>query len=128
MIQRYKKFIRFLLVAATYNLVGYVFFAVLVYFGVNYLVSSFLAFIFGVLLSFFMNKTLVFAMEKHDSKMIIKYMIFYAILLVINLSILHAFVQLLSLTPYVAQILVTAISAMVSYNMMRLFIFGEKYD
>lgn len=128
MITKYKRFIKFVFVAASYNLVGYGFFFGLVYIGVNYLISSLLSFVFGMMLSFFMNRAFVFALKKYNLKIIVKYIIFYSALLVINLSFLHFFVKSLNLTPYMAQILVMMIFAVISYNMMRVFIFGDTHD
>ena len=126
LIRKYQQFIKFGLVALSYNLFAYVIYAGLVALKCNYLLASSIAFVIGITLSYFMNKSIVFATKQHNYGLFSRYILFYLVLLGINLGVLHVFVKLLMISPYVAQILVTFISALVSYNTMRVFVFRKK--
>jgi len=122
---KYQQFIRFGFVALAYNLFAYMVYAGLIMFKCNYLLASSLSFIIGVTISYFMNKSIVFATKQHSYRLVLRYVLFYLMLLGFNLGILHVFVKTLSINPYIAQILVIFISAVLSYNTMRIFVFRK---
>lgn len=127
LIKNYKQFIKFGLVAVSYNVVAYIVYILIIYWGYNYLLASTTAFFLGIVLSYLLNKQIVFNSKHQDYTTIIRYTIFYAFLLGLNLVLLRTFVYSLKVNPYLAQILVTGIAALVSYNVMRIFVFkGEK--
>lgn len=125
LICRYKKFIKFGFVALGYNLIAYLIYAGLVFIKCNYLLASIVAFVFGVFLSYFMNKTLVFSEESHSHVLVVRYFLFYFALLGANLLMLHFFVQFLHVNPYLAQVVVTMLAAILSYNTMRFLVFRK---
>ena len=126
LIRKYKQFIKFGFVAIGYNLFAYAIYAVLVVLKCNYLLASSISFIAGVTLSYFMNKSIVFATKHNHYGLILRYIFFYLVLLGFNLGVLHIFVKSLMINPYIAQILVTFISALISYNTMRVFVFRKE--
>lgn len=125
LIQQYKQFIKFGFVATGYNVAAYFIYATLVYFHCNYLIASTISFLVGVLLSYFMNRSIVFSVKHHNYVLLIRYIIFYMLLLGINLTLLHGLVSLLRVNPYLAQILITMIAALISYNTMRVLVFRK---
>lgn len=125
-IRRYQEFIKFGVVAVSYNFIAYVIYVSLLYFNCNYLIASTISFFIGVILSYFMNKFIVFPVKDPNHTLIIRYFIFYLLLLCANLVLLHEFISLLKINPYYAQILVTFIAALISYNTMRIFIFRRQ--
>lgn len=126
LIRKYQRFIKFGFVALGYNLFAYAIYACLISLKCNYLLASSFSFIVGVTLSYFMNKSIVFATKQHNYGLVLRYLIFYLALLGFNLVVLHVFIKILAINPYLAQILVTFISALVSYNTMRTFVFRKK--
>lgn len=126
LIRKYQQFIKFGFVALGYNLFAYAIYAGLVALKCNYLFASSVSFVAGVTLSYFMNKSIVFATKQHNYGLISRYVLFYLALLGFNLGVLRIFVKSLMINPYLAQILVTFISALLSYNTMRVFVFRKK--
>jgi putative flippase GtrA len=122
-IKKYQQFIKFGLVALSYNLFAYAIYVGLVALKYNYLLTSSFSFIAGVTLSYFMNKSIVFATKQQNYRLILRYLLFYLALLGFNLGVLHVFVESFTINPYFSQILVIFISALVSYNTMRVFVF-----
>lgn len=118
-----RQFIKFGFAALGYNIIAYLIYACLIYFSCNYLIASIISFVCGVLLSYCINKTLVFNIKHHNYLLFIRYFIFYSFLLGVNLFMLHVFVYILKINLYFAQILVTLVSALVSFNIMRRMIF-----
>jgi putative flippase GtrA len=123
LIKRYQPFIKFGFVAIGYNVAAYLMYVTLIYFKCNYLMASAVSFFLGVALSYFMNKSIVFAIKQHSHTLVFRYLAFYLALLAVNLVLLHGFVSLLKINPYWAQIFVTALAAFISYNTMRVFVF-----
>lgn len=120
--KQHQRFIKFSLVAALYNIATYLFYALLIFLHCNYLFASSTSFIFGIMLSYFMNKNLVFAEVQNHNRLIIGYFLYYGLLLGASLAMLYGFIDLLKLNPYFAQLLVILISAVISYNFLcRLF-------
>ncbi|MBK2092322.1 GtrA family protein [Francisella philomiragia] len=114
---------KFCIIAAGYNLFAYLIFVIFILLNINYLIASSIAFILGVTLSLFMNKIIVFKGGKYNRVMVVKYFIFYALLLCFNLIVLYFFVKILHVNIYISQVIVIGISAFLSYNVMRIFIF-----
>ncbi|APC97589.1 gtrA-like family protein [Francisella frigiditurris] len=122
-IQKYYSFIKFCIVAVGYNLFAYLIFVIFILLDINYLVASTIAFILGVVLSLYMNKTFVFDSSNYSKGLIIRYFVFYILLLSFNLVMLHILVDKTPVNVYLSQIIVTGISAVVSFNVMKAFVF-----
>ena len=118
-----------MMVAGTYNLLTYIVYAILIFIKSNYLFASVISFIFGVIISYIMNKKIVFQHQNvhkhHQYKLMLRYFMFYLILLGFNLALLHTFVTNFNINAYFAQIIVVMCSALISYNFMRKFIFNK---
>ncbi len=125
LIKNYLQFIKFGLVALSYNLFAYIIYALLISMQCNYLIASTMSFIFGVAISYFMNKKIVFRSTLNHNKLIFRYIYFYVVLLIFNLGVLNLFVKVLMINLYLAQILVIFVSALVSYNTMRTLVFRK---
>ncbi|QUE30953.1 GtrA family protein [Francisella philomiragia] len=123
-IRKYASFIKFCIIAVVYNLFAYLIFVIFILLDANYLVASTIAFILGVVVSLVMNKSFVFKTRIYSVRLITKYLLFYIFLLCFNLCSLHMAVSTFDINVYVAQIIVIGLSALVSYNIMRVFIFN----
>jgi putative flippase GtrA len=122
----YQKVIRFLLVAGLYNLLAYVVYAILVFVQINCLVASTISFFLGISISYLLNKTLVFSNKKrHSSQIVLGYCIYYSLLLSINLSMIFGLTHYLKLNPYIAQVVVMILGALISYNALSLLFSRE---
>ena len=117
---QYQQFAKFCLVALGYNLIAYFIYSALVYCKCNYLIASSISFITGITLSYFLNKSMVFTNKYNDNKLVLAYFSYYLILLCISLAMLHILVDTLKISPYIAQVLVTTASAVVSYYTVRM--------
>ena len=120
------QFIRFSVGALSYNLAAYLLYTGLILLKCNYLVASTASFITGVTFGYFMNKYIVFANHKHDNRASFFYYFGYNIFLLgLNLSALFFLVNCLKINPFLAQILVIMIVALISYNVMRILFHGS---
>lgn len=117
----------FCIIALSYNIAGYLTYAGLVAAQYNYLIASTCSFIVGIVLSYFMNKKMVFKSTGSHQQLLTPYLAYYLSLLGFNLGLLYVFVNWFQLNPYIAQILVTMISALISYNALRI-LFGKGRD
>ncbi|MCD6046245.1 MAG: gtrA-like family protein [Gammaproteobacteria bacterium] len=126
LIMRYQQFLKFSFAAIGYNLAAYFIYAILIYLKCNYLIASTTSFCAGTILSYFMNKSIVFTIRYHSHNLIIRYVTFYMVLLAVNLMLLYELIHLLKINPYLAQMVVIIASAFISYNTMRMFVFRRK--
>ncbi len=67
-----------------------------------------------------MNKSLVFANAQFHYGLILGYFLYYVILLGVTLVALYGCIDWLKINPYLAQVLVTLLTALMSYNILRL--------
>lgn len=125
LMKNYRQFIKFAVVALGYNLIAYLIYAVLIFNDSSYFWASSTSFVFGVILSYFMNKSIVFKNKQKSIKYILYYFAYYVLLLGINLTLLHGFISWLKINPYAAQILVTIIAAFMSYRVMGILFMRE---
>ncbi|STY29511.1 GtrA-like protein [Legionella wadsworthii] len=125
LLQKYRQFIKFSVVSLGYNFIAYCIYAVLIFNGSSYFLASSTSFVFGVILGYFLNKSLVFNTKQKGMEYILYYFAYYVLLLVINLALLHGFINWLEINPYAAQILVTIIAAFMSYRVMGILFMRE---
>lgn len=121
---RYKRFIKFLLVGGLNTAFGYLVFALLIWLGLHYSLATFLSTVIGIVFNFFTTGRLVF--QNSDNGLIFRFFTVYGVYWVINVSA----IWLVTLTGYtnlyVIGIALVLPCAMVSYVLMKVFVFGNK--
>lgn len=125
-IAKHQRFLKFAVIAGLYNLLGYLLYAGLLFIKVNYLIASTISFIFALALSYFMNKAIVFGHSEKSYAIILRYISFYCTMLGFSLLSLRFLVDNIQVNPLLAQMMVTGMMALVSYNVMRLVVFRKK--
>lgn len=112
--------LRFLFVGGLNTLVGYGIYALLVFLGVNYLISNTISTIIGVAHSYLWNRFFTFKSKNKALKEITKFVSVYIASYLIGMCTLFIFKDKLNISPYLAGLINLVITTLISY-------FGHKY-
>ena len=117
------RFIRFIIVGIFNTGFGYGLYAILLYLGFHYIFASFISTLLGILFNFFTTGSLVF--KNTESNRIVRFYMTYGVTYVtgvIGLSLL----DVLGIDMYLAGLMMIPPTALLSYTLNHLFVFGGK--
>lgn len=120
-----KKFIKFGVVGLINTLITIGCFTLLVHVGINYLAANIIAYVLGMINSFFWNKTWVFQIKSGDFTLILKFIIVNLITLGINTVCLYLFVTPLKLHPSFAQLFATGFGLVINFSLNKRWTFHQ---
>jgi len=115
-----KHFLRYLIVGGINTLFGYGAFAGLLYLGLHYALASFIATCAGILFNFNTTGRLVF--KNNNSKRLLKFLLVYALLYLINVSLLKLMV-LFSINLYLGSAVTLLPMAWLAYLLNKKLVF-----
>lgn len=115
-----KHFLRYLIVGGINTLFGYGAFAGLLYLGLHYALASFIATCAGILFNFNTTGRLVF--KNKNSKLLLKFLLVYALLYLINVSLLKLMV-LFSINLYLGSAVTLLPMALLAYLLNKKLVF-----
>ncbi len=119
-----KQFIKFCLVGLLSTIVGILTFVIFLDFlGAHYLISSIMSFVFGIAVSYPLNKSWTFSSSKKDKKKILQYFLVYIFSLAINLIFLKISVENFAIDAKIAYILSIGITTCTNFIGTRFFVF-----
>lgn len=120
-----KNFIKFLLIGGSNTVICMILFWGLNKIGFNYLLSSALMNIFGIIEGYILNAKLLYKTNL-KLKELFKYFNVYAVAFVLNLIMMYVFVSCMHIQKLLAQILTTGILTIINYQIVKLFVFKSK--
>ena len=91
--------IRFLIVGFINTFASFTVFSLLVFIGINFVISNFLALIFGILFSYFNNKTFVF--RNKSKKTLWKYIVLWISIFLFQIFIIWLFKSIIFSPPHI---------------------------
>ncbi|ROM56303.1 GtrA family protein [Pseudomonas sp. C 49-2] len=116
------KFLRFLLVGLMNAAFGYGCFAGFIYLGLHYSFALLLATVLGVAFNFKSTGSLVFG--SHDNKLIVRFVLGYAVVYGVNLGGVAA-LALFGVVPYVSGLILLLPMAVLSFLINNRFVFND---
>lgn len=119
------RFLKFGIVGVMNTLITFASYSLLVYLGVNYMVSNVIGYALGILNSYFWNKGWVFKKKDADSKTVMKFIVVNLITLGFNTGFLYILVDNLYVNKYLAQIGATALGLIINYTLNKIWTFKE---
>lgn len=125
-----KQFFKFGMVGVSNTLISLGCYYILVYLGVNYLLANAVGFLVSVCNSYFWNSRFVFK-EKTESSGIrafAKVFISYGISFCLSSVLMILFVQVLSISEYIAPILRLIFTIPLNFVVNKLWAFKEKFN
>ena len=117
------KFIKFGIVGVFNTLSSTCYYWILVYFGVNYLVSTTIAYLLSSIIGYFLNDKMVFKQKNKNKLAIVRYYVVYGTSYLLNMLCMYIYVDVLSLSQYVAPLLVLFITVPYNFILSRLWVF-----
>ncbi len=118
-------FIKFLFIGGFNTAVCMLLFWLLNRTGLNYLLSSGLMNVFGVIEGYILNAILLYK-SKIRFKDLLKYGNVYLFAFIANLLLMYGFVTGLNLPKLFSQILTTGLLTIINYQIIKLFVFKVK--
>lgn len=121
-----KQLIRFGIVGVISNMVGYVFYLLITYAGVEPKLTVSLLYPIGTYLSFAGNKKWTFNSNGGAAQAGVKHIFVYALGYVLNLGILAYFVDYLGFAHQLVQLVAIFVVALFLFIAMKFFVFANK--
>ena len=118
---KHKRFIKFLFVGGLNTAFGYGIFALFIWVGMHYSVASFFSTVLGIIFNFFTTGRLVFA--NSDNSLIFRFLVVYGLNWLINVTLIWLITLLGYTNMYVICMVLLLPCAVVSYVLMKLFVF-----
>ncbi|WP_127837409.1 GtrA family protein [Clostridium prolinivorans] len=120
------QFIKFSMVGILNTVITIISYNILTFTGINYILSNTIAYILGMINSYFWNKTWVFSSKDKDINLVIKFIIVNFITLVLNNYILHVFVSNFKFNKSISQIPAIICGMVVNFVLNKIWTFKDK--
>lgn len=121
------QFISFNIIGLINTLLTTLLFFVLIYLEGNYIISLFIVYVLGILFSFYMNKNFTFKYYSSNTLIVfIRMCSSYIFIFLLNASLLHFFIERISINKYLSQILAMFLLIIISFILQKFFVFKEK--
>lgn len=121
----HSRFFKFLISGGLNTLICLLLYWILIHNQVNYILASTLMFIFGVIEGYILSAVFIFK-HKVNFLHLVKYTSVYLSSYVLNIAILAACVELIGLSHFMAQVVTSALVAVLNYFLVKIFVFRQK--
>lgn len=118
------KFIRFILVGGLNTAFGLGVYCLMIWMGLSYVWATLISQILGILFNFITTGTLVF--ENNDKGLIFKFVFCYVLTYFFNVGINKTFQVIFDVNEYISGIGAIIISALISFFILKLFVYNAK--
>lgn len=124
------RLLRFFIVGGVNTVFGYSAYAAFLFVGFHYAAAALLGTVVGVIFNFFTTGRFVFERVMHGG-LLVRFVAVYAIVYAVNVAALTALQNIVvgpyRLGPYVSGIVLIVPIALLSYGLMRRFVFGGNH-
>lgn len=117
-------FLKFLIVGGLNTAFGYFMYSLFLFFGLHYTIAALLGTILGILFNFKTIGILVF--KNKDNRLFFPFLLIYAFIYFINVLFLKIF-DYFNINLYLGGFVLLLPLALLSFYLMKIFIFGENY-
>lgn len=123
-----REIIKFLIVGVISTILNYLSFSILFkILTINYLISSAIGYMSGLVLGYSLNKNWTFEYKNENMKTKLQYLIVYLTNLVISLLILKILETKFGINPMIGNVLVICYTTVANYIGIKIFVFsGDK--
>ena len=105
------------------TMVGFGLIILLMYMGVDAILSNAIGYGFGAILSYFLNKHYTFTYKNHSMRVVIKFFAVLGVAYLLNYMVLM--ILLPHINPYVAQVTSAAIYTISAFLLMKFLVFNN---
>jgi putative flippase GtrA len=122
-----KQFLKFCFIGLEITIFSYLLFIVLFYFfSVNYIISSGIGFIGGVLLGFIFNKMYTFKSKRKNRIALPQYFLVYLVSLIVTMVLIRFFVENLNFHPLLSYLVIEPIIIAINFLGTKIWVFKNK--
>ena len=122
-----KQFLKFCLIGIEITVLSYLIFIILYYFlQVNYMISTGVGFVAGVLLGFLFNKLYTFQSKRKNLVTIPEYFLVYTSTLFFTLSFVGFLVEFLNIKPLLSYLLTQPFIILINFLGLKIIVFKNK--
>lgn len=114
---------KYTIVGAINTITAYIFFIVLIHYGMNYQYALFMDYALGLILGYFLNRYWTFSDRNNIKFGFTKYIITYIIIFIINSTLLALVVEFNIMKPELGQLFILAIITLFSYLAQKNWVF-----
>jgi len=118
------KFIKFILAGILNTIFGYSVYAVLLFIDLPYLIALLVATIVGVVFNYFSIGRIAFN-DHGGGKIFLRFITAYALIYVINASLLQILIDYLTLNNYFAQVICIPVGVLLSWVLMSHWVYKK---
>ncbi|MEH7252410.1 GtrA family protein [Neobacillus niacini] len=122
LIDKYGQFIKFCIVGVTNTGISLLVYALLLKFNVHYLAASTISYFAGIVNGYIFSSSFVFK-EKTNYVQALKFLGVYLSSLLINLAFLYILVDILHISKFLAQVIVTGFNVVYNYLLNKFWTF-----
>lgn len=122
------QFLKFGIVGGINTVNSWIIYYGMIYFNVNYLISSTFAYFISSIIGYFLNKQWVFKSRSNNKNSLVKYYIVYISSYFLNIATMYLLVDIFNISKYIAPILTLCITVPYNYLFSKSWIFKRKKD
>ena len=119
------QFIKFACVGASNVLVSLVTYYCLLYLGLHYQYANALAYLMGMINSFFFNSKWVFSVHDKTSQRLVKFIALSFILYVLSAVLMKVWIDIFNFSTYCAPLFNVVVITLISYLINKKWVFGK---
>jgi putative flippase GtrA len=119
------RLIRFIIIGSFNTAAGYGFYAAYLYIGISYIIAGTLSYVTSIIFNYFVTKRFVFDQPTHKYTFIF-YIAYTVFLYCFSIVLLWLLVNVFKLDPYMAGLASIPINAIVSFIILRGFVFRQR--
>jgi putative flippase GtrA len=120
--KKYHVFTKYLLFGLLNTSIGYIIYAIAIFFGLSFQLANLTSLIFGILLSYSTQSKFVF--KKNGQTVFVKYLFCWSVIYVVVIYI-NGFFLGITKNAYISGALVLPFSVLLSYFIQRRFVFKD---
>jgi len=120
------QFIKFCIIGVSNTIVGLGIYYLLLYFNVYYLLANVIAFVFGVLNSFFWNRKFTFTKNTTTAFTIVRLYTSYGITTLLGTGLLYFFVDIVGLSKIISPVINIGITTVINFLLIKYFVFRDR--
>lgn len=121
-----KQFTKFGIVGIINTISSGIFYYIIIFFKINYILATTIAYILSSIIGFILNKNWVFNAKSKENKSFLKYIIIYGSSYLLNIGLMYTLVDIIGISEKISPLLVLLITIPYNYLFSRYWIFKNK--
>ena len=127
LIKKFIQFVKFSFVGAINTITSLCIYYVMIYFNINYMISTVVSYLGSSIIGYILNRFWVFQVKK--TKLfysMVKYYVVYGTSLLINMGCMYLYIQILGLSEMISPILTLCVTIPFNFVFSKLWTFRDK--